>query len=456
MAAADLKSTQRERLIAGMVAAANRNGYAGANVAQVISHAGVSRPTFYDYFADREDCFLQTNRDIARRLLGHIRNALSTVPPEQAMQAAVRRLIERCEAQPALAHFLANATMAGGPRALDERDRTVRDIGSLIDNARAAASPQAICPDLPARTLIGAVHRLLAPRVRSGDHDLGQLIEELLPWIERYNRPYGQHRWRAVEPGPPPQLSPYGAEVVLRPPPPPPRGRLRLPSVEIARNQRERIMYAIAELSARKGYSATTVADIKAAAHIDQRVFYTHFRDKQQAFLAVHELAIHQTMAAATSGYFSASSWPERLWEGLLAGSQLQASHPYLCHVGYVEAHAIGAPAIQRVLDTQAAFTIFLQEGSQHTDDPPSRTAMSAINAAIFEVGYQQTRAGRAQEIPRCLYPILYLALAPYLGPDAADEFVDAKLRMSAGGQVVRRKNGAGRRVAGVASQATA
>ena len=34
----DRKSTQRERLIAGMVEAARRHGYAGANVSQVISH----------------------------------------------------------------------------------------------------------------------------------------------------------------------------------------------------------------------------------------------------------------------------------------------------------------------------------------------------------------------------------------------------------------------------------
>src|ERR1700679_1120423 len=52
------KGTQRERLLDGMLLAAVRRGYAGANVAQVIAQAGVSRPTFYEYFADRDDCFL--------------------------------------------------------------------------------------------------------------------------------------------------------------------------------------------------------------------------------------------------------------------------------------------------------------------------------------------------------------------------------------------------------------
>ncbi|HXM87565.1 MAG TPA: TetR/AcrR family transcriptional regulator, partial [Solirubrobacteraceae bacterium] len=52
------KSTQRERLVHGMVEAANVGGYASANVSAVIANAGVSRPTFYEYFVDRDDCFV--------------------------------------------------------------------------------------------------------------------------------------------------------------------------------------------------------------------------------------------------------------------------------------------------------------------------------------------------------------------------------------------------------------
>ena len=62
------KSSQRERLLAGMVAAANRDGYADANVSAVIAEAGVSRPTFYDYFSDRDDCFVAAIADMHERL----------------------------------------------------------------------------------------------------------------------------------------------------------------------------------------------------------------------------------------------------------------------------------------------------------------------------------------------------------------------------------------------------
>ncbi|MGO9762078.1 MAG: TetR/AcrR family transcriptional regulator, partial [Solirubrobacteraceae bacterium] len=49
------KPSQRQRLLEGMVATANRDGYAGANVSAVIAEAGVSRPTFYEHFEDRDD-----------------------------------------------------------------------------------------------------------------------------------------------------------------------------------------------------------------------------------------------------------------------------------------------------------------------------------------------------------------------------------------------------------------
>ena len=101
----DRKSTQRERLIAGMIAAAHRHGYAGANVAHVIAEAGVSRPTFYEYFADKDDCFLAAHRELSRLLIWEIRRAVDAVEPERAVQAAIHVLIRLCEEYPDRADF---------------------------------------------------------------------------------------------------------------------------------------------------------------------------------------------------------------------------------------------------------------------------------------------------------------------------------------------------------------
>jgi AcrR family transcriptional regulator len=73
------KQTQRQRLVTGMIEATNRRGYAQANIAAVIAHAGVSRPTFYDYFEDRDACFLASIVEVDEELRQALEFALAEV-----------------------------------------------------------------------------------------------------------------------------------------------------------------------------------------------------------------------------------------------------------------------------------------------------------------------------------------------------------------------------------------
>jgi AcrR family transcriptional regulator len=425
----DRKETQRERLLDGMLLAVVRRGYEGASVAQAIAHAGVSRPTFYEYFTDKDDCFLTVHREISEQLFERVSEAVDAEPPERAVQAGVRALILRAEARPDRARFLVNETLAGGPRVLDEHDRTVERIEQIIEQARAKASPDASTPDLPTRALVGGICGLLAPRLRRNEHDLRKLADQITSWIDGYCQPTKHHRWRTLDPGP--VLSPLEnvSELALRIPPTLPPGRPTLSSAEVARNQRERILYATAAVAARKGYAAATISDITATACVDRRVFYTNFRDKQHAFLAVHEFGFQQMMAACTSAFFGADSWPERIWDGILAGSHFDATYPVLAHIGYVESYAVGHPAIQRVEDSHAAFKIFLQEGCTLTDTPPSRTVLDVIAATIFEIGYRHARQRQIQQLPRLTPHAVYLVLTPFLGRGATNDFIDEQLR---------------------------
>ncbi len=60
------KDTQRDRLLRAMTHIAAEEGYAETTVAKIIAEAGVSRPTFYDYSTNREDCFPRHPRYSAR------------------------------------------------------------------------------------------------------------------------------------------------------------------------------------------------------------------------------------------------------------------------------------------------------------------------------------------------------------------------------------------------------
>ena len=426
------RGTQRQRLIAGMVMAARRHGYAGATVSQVIQRAGVSRPTFYEYFGDRDACFIATHRELAALFIEQIRQTVEAAPPEQAVQVAIRGFIELAEDHPNGASFLTDSTMAGGWGALNARDRMIDEVAGIIERALAEAPPDTHLPDVPVAVVLGAVRWLLAPLLRGGEQGFSGLADALTGWVESYVRPHNRHRWRLLQPGPRLPPSPHESHISLRPPSPITSGRSKLSKTEIARNQRERIMYATAKVAAAKGYTVTTIADITEAAGVDRRIFYKHFRDKQQAFLAVHELCIQQIMAVTATAFFSAKEWPERAWASMHACAQFQATHSLVTHIALIESHAVGAPAVQRVDDSRTAFTIFFQEGNEYLSAPAPNTTMEATLGAIFEIFYRQARRGESETMARLTPTGAYLMLAPFLGPEDASEFIDGKLRQAA------------------------
>src|SRR2546427_567516 len=96
------KSTQRERLLAGMILAANRDGYAHANVSEVIAEAGVSRPTFYDYFTDKDDCFVAAVTHAHEGLLSDVAAAVESSPPAQSAAACVEATVAFAGSEPEL------------------------------------------------------------------------------------------------------------------------------------------------------------------------------------------------------------------------------------------------------------------------------------------------------------------------------------------------------------------
>ncbi len=202
------------------------------------------------------------------------------------------------------------------------------------------------------------------------------------------------------------------------------------PTKDLAANHRQRILYAAAQLAESKGYNATTIADITRLAGVDGRAFYGAFADKQDAFMAVHEIGVQQVMSATAEAFFTGASWPERMWAAGLAFAGFLERNTMIAHVGFVEAYAVGPGAVQRVEDSHVTFTIFLQEGYQQQParTPPARLALEAIITCIFEIVYRQARASRKPRVSGMLGPMAFLALAPFMGAEEADRLIDRQL----------------------------
>jgi AcrR family transcriptional regulator len=427
------KSTQRERLLAGMVAAANKGGYLGATVSEVIAQAGVSRPTFYDYFADRDECFVACAQDVQSRMLGEIRGTVQARAPEDALAGAIESLVAFAVAEPARARFLMHEVPAGTEAALDVRDKGMTEVAQLIDRVSGRVHAEQPIPDLPVAVAVGAVQRMLASRLRRGERALGTALEDLLGWSQSYARPARASRWHtltttgAISPSPFLPAKPARAPARLGP------GRPRLPEEQVAENHRSRIMFATARVIAERGYAAATIAEITKLAGVDGRAFYRLFNDKQEVFDAIYEQGLQRTTATVARAYFAGDSWPERIWEALRVVTQAAQGNPAGAHLGLIAAYAVGPAAAQRVEDSRATFTIFLQEGHrcEQTRSQPSAVALEAIAASLFELMYRRARERSSRDTGRLLPHAAHLCLTPFMGRENAERFIDQQLNDS-------------------------
>jgi AcrR family transcriptional regulator len=168
-------ASQRERMLQSMADAVAEKGYGATAVADVIDRAGVSRKTFYEHFANKEECFLAAYDAGADLLLTAIEAAVTAALPDWlgAMRAGTRAYLEAFAANPSFARTFMVEVAAAGPAALERRsaihDRFAAQLATLHEAAR-ASDPS--LPEHPAYILeaaIGATNELVVRHLQRAD-----------------------------------------------------------------------------------------------------------------------------------------------------------------------------------------------------------------------------------------------------------------------------------------------
>jgi len=176
------RRTQRERLLHGMAATVARRGYAATPVAEVLRAAGVSRRTFYEQFADKEDCFLAAYDAFVERCGEHMVAAYHGGEAwERSVADAYAALLGTLAAEPAFAHLVVVEVLAAGPRALARREATLRRFARFLDYTRERAEDAATPPPLVGQAIAGGIHELVYSQIVRGETArLPELLDDLL------------------------------------------------------------------------------------------------------------------------------------------------------------------------------------------------------------------------------------------------------------------------------------
>ena len=124
-----------------------------------------------------------------------------------------------------------------------------------------------------------------------------------------------------------------------------PRGVHNLSAAEVESSQRARIFFGVVHSVARKGYTATTIADICGLAKLSKTTFYQLFPDKEAAFLAGYKAAHEELVGLLTRYRQRSGSWSDRMRAELRIYLAFNLSNPSLAKCYLLEIHAAGGSA---------------------------------------------------------------------------------------------------------------
>jgi len=173
---------QRARLLSAAVVTVEEQGWAGASVAHITSRARVSRRTFYDLFANREECVLAVFDDAVTRVASELAAAnVAGLPWRERMRAGLWTILCFLDDEPALARVCILQSAAGGRCVLERRAQIIAQLAGAVDTGRAESARAAGAPVLTAEGVVGAATSILYTRLLRGEPEpLRGLVNELM------------------------------------------------------------------------------------------------------------------------------------------------------------------------------------------------------------------------------------------------------------------------------------
>lgn len=181
---ADLvRAIQRERLLTSMIKTVTEIGYNALTVQNVLARAGISRPTFYEQFEDKEDCFLAAFDAAAGRMRQRIEAAVAAEAAggwRLQLRSGIAGLLRFIAEEPEEARTVIVEARASSPAGLRRRDELLDSYAACIDalvRDDLDETPSAIA----AAGVVGGIESVIYARLQRGEtEELDGLLPSLM------------------------------------------------------------------------------------------------------------------------------------------------------------------------------------------------------------------------------------------------------------------------------------
>jgi AcrR family transcriptional regulator len=201
-----------------------------------------------------------------------------------------------------------------------------------------------------------------------------------------------------------------------------PPGRHLLPADFVAENQRARILFAISELVAERGYQKTTIELIAKSARVALSTFYEHFAGKEECFIAAFETDVDAAAEVFDELLDPDIPWPDQIASGLEILVELVLAEPSRAKLCLVASQSAGATAFAKYQATLERVAPKLREGrdlSPASGKMPEGLEM-ALAGGIAWLLHERLVKDELDGLKELLPEMVQLTLTPYVGEEEA------------------------------------
>ena len=184
----------------------------------------------------------------------------------------------------------------------------------------------------------------------------------------------------------------------------------------VARDQRARILEAMVELAAERGFAGVSVKLLTGRAGVSTRTFYEEFEDLRACFLAVLDLALERAGGLILQAYAREQRWQDGVLGALASLLAFFDSEPALTRVWFVQALAAGPWALGRREQIAGMLrSMIVEHWVARGDQPPDPVAATGVMASVLGLIHTHLVTERPEPLIELLGPLMGLVTSLYL-----------------------------------------
>ena len=192
--------------------------------------------------------------------------------------------------------------------------------------------------------------------------------------------------------------------------------RPALPREFVAVHKRRRMMDAMAELTAERGYGATKIADVVSRAGVARKTLYDNFSGKEELFLAAFEATATEARQAVEAACTTVAGGDgEAVEAGLAALLEFLGTHPAQARMCMIEALSATPATAAQYEEAIQEFVELLREWAPPAEARPG-TLEETLVGGVAWVLQQRIRNDEAEVLARLLPELSGFVLSPYRG----------------------------------------